>query len=177
MGQQLSCKCALVEPQRCVKPRQHGRSLLRLRGGASSLRHARRSERRRWAVVGEPPHDRRAQGFGDRHSPIRLVSSLDDGPRRLGGAGHPDRLLRRVDEAVVHPPMFPLQLGDTPARQPIAFERLQPLALRSLVQMHPKLQDHSAVVSERLLEIRDAPQMVLELDARHAAVRPVDHRS
>ncbi len=119
--------------------------------------------------------DRIADRFAHRQAAVPCVRAFDDHPRRVGPVRLANRLLRRRDELRVHPPVLPRQRSTRHRLQRILLEVGEALLLRGLAEVHPELEDQRAVGGERLLELDDAVQALVEFGLRQPAVDAVEH--
>ncbi len=102
------------------------------------------------------------QYLADGEAAVARIRPLHHDPRRLGGAGLAQGMLRNLAELVVDLEARPVELGHTPARLGILLQRLQAFFLRVLGQVEPELEDQRAFVGEHLLEAVDLLDVLVE---------------
>ena len=120
----------------------------------------------------QPPGHAIAEGARDDEAAVAFVGSVHQRPRRLARIGQAHCRGLGLDQLVVRPCLTPLLGGDPPARQRVAFERLEARVLRVAVEVHHELQNQRAVVGQQLLEARDALQLAPELRGRWSRDAP-----
>src|SRR5258708_14917779 len=103
----------------------------------------------------QPILDLLADGFEDLHPRVALVLGLDQPPSTEWMVGTVDHLL---DGALVLPSLAaiaPVLIGQLPLAQRVLAPRLEPPELLLVGDVHPELDQHHALFSQRSLELDD----------------------
>ncbi len=122
----------------------------------------------------EAAADRRLNRRADGHVAVPSVDRFDDGPRGFGGAGGAKRPLAHLAKLVVAGVVIPVRGGDPPRRLLALLELDEALALGTLRQVQPKLEEQHSLVREHALEEHHLPQRMVEVARPRAPVHPVE---
>ena len=110
--------------------------------------------------------------FADAEVSVIFIAPFDDVPRRSAAIGTRDELLGGCDEIVIVLMVVPVFLGDLVAPQRIGLEFPETLFLLRRAEVHPKLQDQSAVVHKCVFEADDFRQAIVEFPLVDIVVYP-----